>query len=129
MRKFFAAAAMLAVMAGSASAQGGGGGGGMGQMTPEQMAQMTATRIDAIFKGVTVSDDIKKKATEIYTKAQADSRAIDRQAPDRAEQVKKINDKRNADLVALVSSEADKKTVTDNIAALPQGRGARPPVR
>lgn len=127
MRKFFAAAAMLAVMAGSASAQGGGGGG-MGQMSPEQMAQMMATRIDAIFKGVTVSDDIKKKATEIYTKAQADSRAIDRQAPDRAEQVKKINDKRNADLVALVSSEADKKTVTDNIAAMPQGRG-RPPVR
>jgi len=127
MRKIFAAAAMIAAMAGTAAAQGGGGGGG-GRMDPAQMQQMLASRIDAIFKGVTVTDDVKKKATDIYMKAQTDSRAVDRQAPDRAEQVKKITDQRNADLVALVSSDADKKTVTDNIAALPTGRGGRPPV-
>ena len=129
MRKIFAAAAMIAAMAGTAAAQGGGGGGGGGgRMDPAQMQQMLASRIDAIFKGVTVTDDVKKKATDIYMKAQTDARAVDRQAPDRAEQVKKITDQRNADLVALVSSDADKKTVTDNIAALPTGRG-RPPVR
>ena len=122
MRKIFAAAAMLVAMAGTASAQGGGGGGRM-QMSPEQMAQMTAQRIDAIYKGVTISDDVKKKAIEIYTKAQEDMRGVDRSAPDAADQRKKITDKRNADLVALVSSDADKKTVTDNIAAMPQGRG------
>ena len=128
MKKMLMAAAMLAAMAGTASAQGGGGGGGRMQMTPEQMAQMTAQRIDAIFKGVTVSDDVKKKATDIYTKAQADGRGIDRQAPDRADQMKKINDQRNADIIALVTSDADKKTVADNIAALPTGRGGRPPL-
>lgn len=126
MRKIFATAAMLAVMAGTASAQGGGGGG-MPQMTPEQMAAMTAQRIDTVYKGVTITDAVKAKATEIWTKAQADSRAVDRAAPDAADQRKKITDKRNADLVALVSSDADKKKVTDNIAALPTGRGARPP--
>ena len=125
MRKILAAAAMIAAMAGTAAAQGGGGGGRA--MDPAAMAQMMASRVDAIFKGVTVTDDVKKKATDILTKAQTDGRAIDRQAPDRADQMKKINDQRNADLVALVSSDADKKTVTDNIAALPTGRGGRPP--
>jgi hypothetical protein len=126
MKKLLVAAAMLVALSGSASAQGGGGGGM--QMSPEQMAQMMAQRIDAIYKGVTISDDVKKQATEIYTKAQADSRAVDRNAADAADQRKKITDKRNADLVALVKSDADKKTVTDNIAALPTGRGGRPPV-
>ncbi len=92
MRKFFAAAAMLAVMAGSASAQGGGGGGGRAAMTPEQMATMMAARVDAIYKGVTITDAIKAKAVDILTKAQADGRGIDRAAPDRADQMKKIND-------------------------------------
>ena len=131
MRKILAAAAMIAAMAGTAAAQGGGGGGGgRGPMSPEQMAQMMSSRVDAIFKGVTVTDDVKKKATEILTKAMTDGRAIDRQAPDRADQMKKINDQRNADLVALVSSDADKKTVTDNLAAGAAGGRGRPnPVR
>jgi hypothetical protein len=126
MRKFFAAAAMLAVMAGSASAQGGGGGGGRAAMTPEQMAVMMATRVDAIFKGVTITDDIKKKATDILTKATADGRGIDRAAPDAADQRKKINDARDAALVALVSNDADKKMVADNLAAGAAGGRGRP---
>ena len=132
MRKILAAAAMIAAMAGTAAAQGGGGGGGGGRgpMDPAAMAQMMATRVDAIFKGVTVTDDVKKKATDILTKAMTDGRAIDRQAPDRADQMKKINDQRNADLVALVSSDADKKMVTDNLAAGAAGGRGRPnPVR
>lgn len=127
MRKFFAAAAMLAVMAGSASAQGGGGGGGMGQMTPEQMQARMAQQVDVMFKGITLTDAIKAKAVEVLTKASADSRAIDRSAPDAAEQRKKVTEKRNADLAALLSNDGDKKMLADNIAAMPQGRG-RPPV-
>jgi hypothetical protein len=126
MRKIFAAAAMLAVMAGSASAQGGGG---MGQMTPEQMAARMAQQVDVMFKGITITDAIKAKAVEILTKASADNRAVDRAAPDAADQRKKITDKRNADLAALLSNSTDKKTLADNIAAMPAGRGARPPVK
>ena len=123
MKKIFVAAAMLAVMAGSASAQGGGG---MGQMTPEQMAARMAQQVDVMFKGITITDAIKAKAVEILTKASADNRAVDRAAPDVADQRKKISDKRNADLAALLSNSTDKKTLADNIAAIPQ-RGARPP--
>ena len=125
MRKFFAAAAMLAVMAGSASAQGGGGGG---QMTPEQMAARMAQQVDVMFKDITITDAIKAKAVDILTKAGADNRAIDRAAPDAADQRKKITDKRNADLAALLSNDGDKKKLADNIAAMPAGRGGRPPV-
>ena len=128
MRKIFAAAAMLAVMAGSASAQGGGGGG-MPQMTPEQMAARMAGQVDVMFKGVTITDAIKAKAVDIVTKSSADSRAVDRTAADAADQRKKITDKRNADLAALLSNDADKKMLADNIAAMPAGRGARPPVK
>ena len=130
MRKILAAAAMVAAMAGTAAAQGGGGGGGGGgrAMDPAAMAARMAQQVDAIFKGVTVSDDVKKKATDILTKAQTDMRGIDRSAADAQDQRTKITNQRNADLVALVTSDADKKTVTDNIAALPTGRGGRPPV-
>jgi hypothetical protein len=125
MRKFFAAAAMLAVMAGSASAQGGGGGGM--QQTPEQIAARMAQQVDVMFKGITITDAIKAKAVDILTKSGADSRAVDRAAADAMDQRKKITDKRNADLAALLSNDADKKMLADNIAAMPAGRG-RPPV-
>ena len=126
MKKILVAAAMLAVMAGSASAQGGGGGG-MGQMTPEQMQARMAQQVDVMFKGITITDAIKAKAVDILTKAGADSRAVDRAAPDAADQRKKITDKRNADLAMLLSNDADKKMLADNIAAMPQ-RCGRPPV-
>ena len=124
MRKFFAAAAMLAVMAGSASAQGGGGG--RAQMTPEQMQAMMAQRVDAMFKDITITDAIKAKAIDILTKSQDASRAIPRDAADRADQMAKVTTQRNADLAALLSNDGDKKKLADNIAAMPQGRG-RPP--
>jgi hypothetical protein len=118
MKKILVAAAMLAVMAGSASAQGGGG-----RMTPEQMAARNAQTVDAMFKGITITDAIKAKAIDIISKAQADGRGIDRAAPDRMDQMKKINDKRNADLALLLTNDGDKKMLADNIAAMPQGRG------
>jgi|BarGraNGADG00212_1021973.scaffolds.fasta_scaffold12291_1 Spy/CpxP family protein refolding chaperone len=122
MKKIFVAAAMLAVMAGSASAQGGG----MPQQTPEQIAARMAQTVDVMFKGIAITDAIKAKAVDIVTKASADNRAVDRAAPDAADQRKKITDKRNADLAALLSNSTDKKTLADNIAAMPQ-RGGRPP--
>lgn len=125
MKKIFVAAAMLAVMAGSASAQGGG----MPQQTPEQIAARMAQTVDVMFKGIAITDAIKAKAVDIVTKASADNRAVDRAAPDAADQRKKITDKRNADLAALLSNSTDKKTLADNIAAMPAGRGARPPVK
>ena len=124
MRKFFAAAAMLAVMAGSASAQGGGG---RAQMTPEQRAAAMAMQVDNMFKGITITDAIKAKAVDIVTKAGDASRAVDRAAADAAEQRAKITTQRNADLAALLTNDGDKKMLADNIAAMPQGRG-RPPV-
>jgi hypothetical protein len=123
MRKILAAAAVLAVMAGSASAQGGG----RMQMTPEQMAARNATTVETMFKGITISDDVKAKAVAIVTKAQTDMRGIDRSAADAMDQRKKLTETRNADLAALLTSDADKKTLADNIAAMPQGRG-RPPL-
>jgi hypothetical protein len=128
MRKIFAAAAMIAAMAGTASAQGGGGGGGGGRMqqTPEQIAARMAQTVDVMFKGITITDAIKAKAVDILTKAQTDMRGVDRSAADAMDQRKKITDTRNADLAALLSNDADKKMLADNIAAMPQGRG-RPP--
>lgn len=125
MKKILVAAAMLAVMAGSASAQGGGGG--RAQMTPEQRAAATALTVDNMFKGITITDAIKAKAVDIVTKAGDASRAVDRAAADAAEQRAKITTQRNADLAALLTNDGDKKTLADNIAAMPQGRG-RPPV-
>jgi hypothetical protein len=124
MKKILVAAAMLAVMAGSASAQGGGGG--RAAMTPEQRAAAMAMQVDNMFKGITITDAIKAKAVDIVTKAGDASRAVDRAAADAAEQRAKITTQRNADLAALLTNDGDKKTLADNIAAMPQGRG-RPP--
>jgi hypothetical protein len=125
MKKILVAAAMLAVMAGSASAQGGGGG--RAQMTPEQMQAMMAQRVDAMFKDITITDAIKAKAIDILTKSQDASRAIPRDAADRADQMAKVTTQRNADLAALLSNDGDKKKLADNIAAMPAGGRGRPP--
>jgi Spy/CpxP family protein refolding chaperone len=125
MKKILVAAAMLAVMAGSASAQGGGGRGA--PQTPEQIAARNTMTVDNMFKGITLTDAIKAKAVDIVTKAGDASRAVDRAAADAMDQRAKITTQRNADLAALLSSDADKKMLADNIAAMPQGRG-RPPV-
>jgi Spy/CpxP family protein refolding chaperone len=123
MRKILAAAAMIAAMAGTAAAQGGGGGG---RGTPEQMAARNTTTVETMFKGITITDAVKAKAVEIVTKAGTDMRAIDRNAADAMDQRKKLTDTRNADLAALLTSDADKKMLAENIAAMPQ-RGGRPP--
>ena len=127
MRKIFAAAAMIAAMAGTAAAQGGGGGGGRAAMTPEQIAARNTTTVETMFKGITITDAVKAKAVDIVAKAGEAGRAIDRAAPDRADQMKKINDTRNTDLAGLLTSDADKKMLADNIAAMPAAGRGRPP--
>ena len=96
-------------------------------MTPEQRTAMITTQVDAMFKGITLTDAIKAKAIDIVSKAGDASRAVDRAAADAADQRAKITTQRNTDLAALLSSDADKKMLADNIAAMPTGRGGRPP--
>ena len=124
MKKLFSAAAMVMVIAGSAVAQGGGGGGG-GQMTPEQMQAMMTRQVDMMFKDITITDAVKTKAGEIISKAQMDMRGIDRAAADAQEKRGAISKKRNDDLAALLTNDADKAKLAANIAAMPQ-RGGRP---
>ena len=126
MKKLLSAAAMVMVIAGSAVAQGGGGGGGGGmQMTPEQMQAMVTRQVDVMFKDVTITDAVKAKAGEIISKAQTDMRGIDRAAADAQEKRGAILKKRNDDLAALLTNDADKAKLAANIAAMPQ-RGGRP---
>ena len=124
MKKLLSAAAMVMVIAGSAVAQGGGGGGGM-QMTPEQMQAMMTRQVDMMFKDITITDAVKAKAGEVISKAQMDMRGIDRSAADAQEKRGAILKKRNDDLAALLTNDADKAKLAANIAAMPQ-RGGRP---
>jgi len=124
MKKLLSAAAMVMVIAGSAVAQGGGGGGGM-QMTPEQMQAMMTRQVDMMFKDITITGAVKTKAGEIISKAQMDMRGIDRAAADAQEKRGAISKKRNDELAALLTNDADKAKLAANIAAMP-ARGGRP---
>jgi Spy/CpxP family protein refolding chaperone len=126
MKKIFAIVGLTMAMAGTAMAQGGGGGGGGMQMDPAAMAQR---QIDGLFKDITITDAVKAKATEILTKAMTDNRAIDRTAPDAMEKRQANTKARNDALKALLTSDADKAKFNANLAAMPQGRGGRPPVK
>ena len=125
MKKLLSAAAMVMVIAGSAAAQGGGGGGGGMQMTPERMQAMMTRQVDMMFKDITITDAVKAKAGEIISKAQMDMRGIDRAAADAQEKRGAISKKRNDDLAALLTNDADKAKLAANIAAMPV-RGGRP---
>jgi Spy/CpxP family protein refolding chaperone len=124
MKQIFAIVGLTMVMAGTAMAQGGGGGGM--QMDP---AAMATRMIDGLFKDITITDAVKAKATEIITKTMTDNRAIDRSAPDAMEKRQANTKARNDALKALLTSDADKAKFDANLAAMPQGRGGRPPVK
>ena len=121
MRKFVAAVGMLAVMAGAASAQGGGGGGGMGQGrgSPEQQDSVQLSRL---FNGITLNADQTAQAKAIITKARETNMSLDRQAADFREKMTEANSKRNADLKALLTADADKTKFDENAAAAGRGR-------
>ncbi|GDX86596.1 hypothetical protein LBMAG44_05090 [Gemmatimonadota bacterium] len=121
MKKFGAVVGLLMAVVGSASAQGGGGGGGgRAQMSPEVRDSTTLARA---FNGITLNADQTAKAKTVIVTAREALAALDRQAPDFAEKMGAANNTRNADLKALVSSDADKAKLDENLAAL--GRGGR----
>lgn len=121
MKKFVAVVGLLMAVVGSASAQGGGGGGGgRAQMSPEVRDSTTLARA---FNGITLNADQTAKAKTVIVAAREALAALDRQAPDFAEKMGAANNTRNADLKALVSSDADKAKLDENLAAL--GRGGR----
>lgn len=123
MKKIFAIVGLTMVVAGTAMAQGGGGGM---QMDP---AAMATRMIDGLFKDITLTDAQKTSATDIITKAMTESRAIDRAAPDAQEKRAAVSKARNEALKALLKSDADKAKFDANLAAMPQGRGGRPPIK
>lgn len=123
MKKLLVAAGMLMVMSGAAAAQGGGGGGGMGggrmQMSPEAQ---DSTQLSRLFEGITLNADQTAKAKGIIKAAREAMMGMDRQAPDFREKMTEGNNKRNADLKAILSSDADKAKFDENAA---RGRGGR----
>ncbi len=123
MKKFLAVAGMLAVMAGAASDQGGGGMGGMGggrmQMSPEALDSAQFARL---FDGITLNADQTAKAKAIIKAAREAAAGMDRQAPDFREKMTEHNSKRNADLKALLTSDADKAKFDENAARAGRGR-------
>ncbi len=122
MKKILAVAGMLAVMAGAASAQGGGGGGmggGRMQMSPEAADSMNLARL---FEGITLNADQTTKAKGIIKSAREALAGLDRQAADFREKMTEQNNKRNGDLKALLTSDADKAKFDENAA---RGRGGR----
>jgi protein CpxP len=114
MKKLFAVAGLLVTMAGAASAQGGGGGGGRAQMTPEQRLERT---MGQLFKDITLTDAVKAKAETIIKTAMEASAGVDRTAPEGMAKITEINKKRNDDLKALLTSDADKKQFDTNAAS------------
>jgi hypothetical protein len=112
MRKSFAVAAMLLTMAGAASAQGRGG-------TPEQRDSTAYARA---FNGITLNADVTAKAKTIISKAREESAAIDATDPDVRTKRMAVTTKRNADLKALLTSDADKAKFDENT-AMGRGRG------
>jgi hypothetical protein len=121
MKKLLAVAGMLVVMAGAASAQGGGGGGGGGGrgMGPEAADSAALARL---FNGITLNADQTAKAKVIITKAREANMTLDRAAPDFREKMTEANNKRAADLKALLTTDADKTKFDENVAAAGRGR-------
>ena len=121
MKKFVAMVGLLAVVAGTASAQGGGGGGGGGRMQMSPEAQ-DSVQLSRLFNGITLSADQTAKAKGIITKAREGMMGLDRQAADFNEKRMEANNKRNAELKALLSADADKTKFDENAAAAGRGR-------
>ena len=120
MRKILAVVAMTLVMAGTAAAQGGGGGGGGGRGTPEQRDSTTLARL---FNGITLNAAQLSKAKDIIKAGREAVTALDRQAPDFRDKMTESNGKRNAELKALMATDADKAKFDVNAAMGGRGRG------
>lgn len=73
-----------------------------------------------LFTGITLNADQTAKAKDIITKAREATMGLDRQAEDFRAKMGEMNNKRNADLKALLTSDEDKATFDKNSA--PRGR-------
>jgi Spy/CpxP family protein refolding chaperone len=118
MKKLLAVAGMLVVMAGAASAQGGGGGGMRGG-SPEQRDSVQLSRL---FTGITLNADQTAKAKAIISAAREEQTKIPAEDAERMTKMQAVNAKRNADLKALLTTDADKAKFDENAVA---GRGRR----
>ncbi len=88
-------------------------------MSPEAQDSVQLSRL---FNGVTLNADQTAKAKEIITKAREGMMGMDRQAPDFNEKRMAETAKRNADLKALLTADADKAKFDENAAAAGRGR-------
>lgn len=92
-------------------------GGGRG--TPEQQDSAQMARL---FNGITLNADQAAKARDIITKAREAMMGLDRQAEDFRAKMMETNSKRNADLKALLTADADKTKFDENAASMGRGR-------
>jgi len=79
--------------------------------------------LSRLFTGVTLNADQTTKAKAIIKAAREATAGMDRQAPDFRDKMTAANTKRNADLKALLTSDADKAKFDENAAAAGRGRG------
>jgi hypothetical protein len=119
------AVAMLVAVSAESFAQGGGGGGGGGR----GQGRGGGRGVAALLNGVSDSAAVTEKATAIFTAAQTammEARAgVARGTPpDSATMAKTtaITTKRNDDIKALLTKDADKKKFDENVAAQAAGR-------
>lgn len=119
MKKLLAVAAMVVTMAGVASAQGGGGGGGGRGMSPEARDSSNVARL---FNGITLDAASMAKAKDIVKAAREAMAGVDRASADYAAKQTETNNKRNADLKALLKADADKAKFDENAASMGRGR-------
>jgi Spy/CpxP family protein refolding chaperone len=121
MKKLLVVAGMLMAMSGTAAAQGGGmgGGGGRMQMSPEAA---DSAQLSRLFDGITLNADQTAKAKSIIKAAREAMAGMDRQAPDFRDKMMESNNKRNADLKAILSSDADKAKFDENASRAGRGR-------
>lgn len=84
-----------------------------GRGTPEQQDSAQMARL---FEGITLNAELATKAKEIITKSRESMMGLDRQAEDFRAKMGAANEKRNADLKALLTSDADKAKFDENSA-------------
>lgn len=120
------AAAALVFVASTAAAQGGQGGppGGQGGQGMQQRQN------EMLFKDITLSEAQKARIDSIQTasrtKMQEMMQAGGMQDPANREKMMEMRRKQQADIRAVLTAEQQVQ-YDKNLAAMPQGRGQRPP--
>ena len=90
-----------------------------GGRRPGPAPTASQSAVKALFKDITLHEENQVKADAIYAKAFAARRAADPKSPDYLGTLGDIADKRNADLKALLTSDADKAAFAENLGRNP----------